>query len=273
MICIKSYRGSLAEKSSSVCIMSIEKFDVLGVKIAILNLRKVCPLLEDLIQNNRKVYICVAPVATIVDCQSNKEYKEVINQAYCITPDGMPLVWLGRIKGHKDIERTYGPDLMLSLCDFGQQKDYKHYLYGGLPATCQRLEDKLKQQFPKIQIAGQYSPPFRELTIEEDERVVEQINQANPDILWVGLGSPKQDFWMAQHRQRLNVPVMIGVGAAFDFLSGIKKQAPRWVRQIGMEWFFRLCCEPRRLAKRYIIGNSKFIYFLTRNFLLNINQR
>jgi len=247
--------------------MDIKKFDVLGVKIAILNLKKACLLIEDVIQKNQKVYICVAPVATVVDCQGNKEYKEVINQAYFITPDGMPLVWIGKSKGFNDIERTYGPDLMLAVCDFGLQKGYRHYFFGGSPETNDRLEISLKGRFPEMNIVGRYSPPFRELTEAEDEQIIDSINRVRPDILWVGLGSPKQDFWMSKYRRRLNVSVLVGVGAAFDFISGVKRQAPRWMRQTGMEWFFRLCCEPRRLARRYFIGNSKFIYFLMRDLI------
>ena len=253
--------------------MVVEKFDVLGVKIAILNLKKACLLIEDVIQNNQKVYICVAPVATVVDCQGNKEYKEVINQAYFTTPDGMPLVWIGKSKGFKDIRRTYGPDLMLAVCDSGLQKGYRHYFYGGSPETNDRLEVRLKQRFPEMKIVGRYSPPFRELTKAEDEQIIDSINRACPDILWVGLGSPKQDFWMAQYRRRLDTPVLVGVGAAFDFISGVKRQAPCWMRQTGMEWFFRLCCEPRRLARRYLIGNSKFIYFFMRDSIRSTVQK
>lgn len=253
--------------SSSPISTAVEKFDVLDVKVAAINLQKACLVIDELIRHNCRTYICVAPVSTIVDCQASEEYKEVINRAFLTTPDGVPLVWLGKAKGYKEIQRTYGPDLLLALCRFGQDRGYRHYFYGSTSETNARLEVKLRQRFPGINIVGRCSPPFRELTKEEDEAIIAGINEAGADILWVGLGSPKQDFWMAKHQSRLKVSVMIGVGAAFDFLSGAKRQAPRWMRQAGLEWFFRLCCEPRRLARRYLIGNSKFVYFLIRDFV------
>ncbi len=179
-----------------------------------------------------------------------------------VTPDGMPLVWLARVFGYSEVKRTYGPDLMLALCDLGQQKGYKHFFYGGTPETCEKLESVFKGKFPQIKIAGHYSPPFRELTEEENNEIIEKISIIQPDILWVGLGSPKQDFWMNKNCGKLRVPVMVGVGAAFDFLSGFKRQAPLWMQRCGLEWFFRLCSEPKRLWKRYLIGNTKFMYLL-----------
>ena len=131
-----------------------------------------------------------------------------------------------------------------------------------MESTCSLLENVLKKKFSNINIAGHYAPLFRPPHAQEDEGVIEQINRLSPDILWVGLGSPKQDYWMYEHRQKLNVPVIIGVGAAFDFIAGTKKQAPKWMRQSGLEWLFRLCCEPQRLWRRYLVGNTRFMYLL-----------
>jgi N-acetylglucosaminyldiphosphoundecaprenol N-acetyl-beta-D-mannosaminyltransferase len=158
---------------------------------------------------------------------------------------------------------------MLSLCDLSGKKGYKNYFLGSTNLVLERLRKRLTHLFPKLNVVGHYSRPFRQLSREEEQQMLDDINQANPDILWVGLGSPKQEFWMHEHRDQLKVPIMIGVGAAFDFLSGVKRQAPQWVRKAGLEWLFRLCCEPRRLWKRYLVGNTLFIFYLIRQSLTN----
>ena len=247
----------------------MKRVNICGVHISAINPHMACDAIKEWVENRRKAYVCVVPVSIVVDCQADKEYRMIINNADMATPDGVPLVWLGRLKGYKMMERTYGPDLMLDVCKMSQENDYRHYFYGSTTETCRLLESKLKERFPRLSIIGKFSPPFREMTYEEERRVIEEINRLKPDILWIGLGSPKQDYWMVKYRDKLEVPVMIGVGAAFDFISGIKKQAPRWMRRAGLEWFFRLCCEPKRLWKRYLIGNSKFIYFLLRDLVIS----
>jgi len=239
--------------------------NICDVPVSSVNINQACDIIDDWIRTRKKVYICVAPVLTIVDCQSDHEYKNVLNGADMITPDGMPLVWTAKLMGDKNIERTYGPDLMLALCKKGQTEGYAHHLYGGTENTCRLLQNVLKKRFSNINIRGCYTPPFRPLHAQEDNRIIDEINRLNPDILWVGLGSPKQDYWMYEHRRKLNVPVIIGVGAAFDFIAGVKKQAPRWMQTCGLEWFFRFCSEPRRLWKRYLLGNVKFIYLLSKH--------
>ncbi len=243
-----------------------EQFDILGVKISATNLADSCDFIENKIRAHDSSYICIAPVATIVDCQKDHEYLEVINNASMTTPDGMPVVWLGKFKGYKQVSRTYGPDLLDRFCRLGCSRGYSHYFYGGTQKTNQLLEKKLKEKYPEINIVGRYAPPFRKIKEEESFEILEQINTLKPDVLWVGLGSPKQDFWMAQHQKLLDVGVMIGVGAAFDFIAGTKKQAPVWMQKTGLEWLFRLFSEPKRLWKRYLIGNSLFILYLIRNF-------
>ena len=243
------------------------KFDVLGVEVDILNLDLADSRVQSWIVRREKAYVCVAPVSTVVQCREDEAYKRIVNGAQMVTPDGMPLVWLGRLQGNKDIARTYGPDLMLQICGSGLKRGCRHYFYGATPEVLERLESRLKNQFPGIKIVGNFSPGFSRQCQDESPEVLQEINRLQPDILWVGLGSPKQDFWMHRHRDKLEVPVMIGVGAAFDFLAGTKKQAPVWMRRGGLEWFFRLCCEPKRLWKRYTIGNCKFIYYLFRDSL------
>jgi len=244
----------------------LDNFDLLGVKISVTNLAKACQAIEDWIKTGRRAYVCIVPVATIVNCQDDRQYREIVNGAGMNTPDGMPLVWLGRMKGYKEIDRTYGPDLMRKFCALSQDRGYRHYFYGGTPETNQLLLSKLRELFPRIDIVGSFAPPLRDIGEREELSVLTQINHARPDILWVGLGSPKQDYWMCHHREKLDVPVMVGVGAAFDFIAGVKKQAPRWMQRCGLEWFFRLCTEPRRLWRRYLVGNAKFIYWIVRDF-------
>ncbi|OGX35494.1 MAG: hypothetical protein A3C36_06050 [Omnitrophica WOR_2 bacterium RIFCSPHIGHO2_02_FULL_52_10] len=245
----------------------VKTVNICDVPVSSVNIPQACGIVERWIRERKKAYVCIAPVSTIVESQSDAEYRKVLEGADMVTPDGMPLVWTAKLMGDKNIRRTYGPDLMLALCAAGRDKGYRHYLYGGTESTCSLLENVLKTRFPGIIISGRYAPPLMGTHDREDDEVIREINRSAPDILWVGLGSPKQDYWMVQHRSRLDVPVMIGVGAAFDFLAGTKRQAPRWMRDAGMEWFFRLCSEPKRLWKRYLIGNTMFVYLLIRHLI------
>jgi N-acetylglucosaminyldiphosphoundecaprenol N-acetyl-beta-D-mannosaminyltransferase len=171
----------------------------------------------------------------------------------------MPLVWLGKWKSQTKVSRVYGPDLMLALCQLSIKPGFSHYFYGGAPGVPELLAEKLQQQFPGLKVAGVCSPPFQTLTPAEDRRLIDQINQSGADIVWVGLGTPKQDLWMSEHRQQLSASVLIGVGAAFDFHTGRIPQAPAWMQQIGLEWLFRLWQEPKRLWYRYLVYNPLFI--------------
>ena len=174
----------------------------------------------------------------------------------------MPLVWLSRLSGGSPVGRVYGPDLMLAVCERSVGRGYRHFLYGGGPSVAEKLASQLQNRFPGLGIVGAYSPPFRPLTQREDQEIVERINAAQPDFVWVGLGAPKQEHWMADHLVKLNATVLIGVGAAFDFHSGVKVQAPYWMQRSGLEWFFRLLSEPRRLWRRYLVYNTKFLYLI-----------
>lgn len=250
-----------------------EKNNILGVKISDVNPLLAFQKIQEWVKSRERVYVCVAPVSTLVDCQGNEEYRKVVNAAAMVTPDGMPIVWVARLKGSKQVERVYGPDLMRKVCEEGQGKGYRHYFYGGSEDTLEKLKRKIREQCPKINIAGNYSPSFVKKAELEKQEILDKINESKVDVLWVGLGSPKQDFWMALHRNKLNVPVMIGVGAAFDFLAGTKPQAPRWMQRSGLEWFFRLLCEPKRLWKRYLIGNTKFIFYLITDFFKILGKK
>ncbi len=240
---------------------------ILGVRVSVTSISRAVLGIGHWIKERQRTYVCVAPVSTLVDCQRNLAYRDVVNAAGMVTPDGMPLVWIAKAKGCKDIERTYGPDLMRAVCEQGQAQSWRHFFYGGTPDVCAKLETVLKKNFPCIKIVGVFSPPFRSQAEQEQADVLKTIQEAKPDILWVALGSPKQDFWMQMHRPLLDVPVMVGVGAAFDFVAGIKPQAPLWMQHSGLEWLFRLLTEPKRLWRRYLIGNTKFIYYLIKDML------
>ena len=252
--------------------MSNKIIELLGVKISITNLLMAYEFIKHMITQRQKGYVCVAPVATLVDSQRIKGYREVINQAVMVTPDGMPVVWLAKLKGAKEIQRTYGPDLMRLVCNNGQNLGLRHFFYGATQQTLVQLQNCLKALYPKIEIVGAYAPGFQSQAERISDELVRLINDAKADILWVGLGSPKQDFWMHINRSLLNVPVMVGAGAAFDFLSGAKPQAPIWMQRSGLEWFFRFCCEPRRLWRRYLIGNSLFIFYILRDLFKGKND-
>jgi N-acetylglucosaminyldiphosphoundecaprenol N-acetyl-beta-D-mannosaminyltransferase len=216
--------------------------------------------IEGWIARGEQHYVCVTGVHGVMESQRDPELRRIHNAAGLVTPDGMPLVWLSRLAGHRQVERVYGPDLMLACCRRSEVAGYRNFFYGGAGGVPERLIARLLEKFPDLRITGTYSPPFRKLTPLEDDEVVRVINLAAPDILWVGLSTPKQERWMSDHLGRLKAPVMIGVGAAFDFHAGLKRQAPPWVQQSGLEWLFRLLTEPRRLWRRYLYNNPVFLW-------------
>lgn len=183
----------------------------------------------------------------------------VFRSAGMVCTDGMPLVWLARRRGAPQAERVSGPDAMLTLCDRGRPLGLRHYLLGGRPGVAEAVARRLTARFPGLIIAGTHTPPFRAGAAIEDESVIEAINQTRPDVLWVALGAPKQEFWTAAHEARLGARLILSVGAAFDFHSGRVRRAPAWMRRAGLEWLFRLASEPRRLAPRYVVTNLRFV--------------
>ncbi len=240
----------------------LDKFYILGVQISAINMEDAISLVKDAISKKQKKYICVCPVSTIMECKKDGKVLRSVNSSDLVTPDGMAVVWLGRMHGHKNIRRVYGPELMEEVCAISAKSEYKNYLYGSTRDVLDKLKERLLKRYPGLIISGVFSPPFLQLSNDEDNQIVEEINNNAPDVIWVGLGSPKQDLWMYEHRQRINAPIMIGVGAAFDFLAGTKSQAPRWIRDNGWEWLFRLVTEPKRLWRRYLIGYPLFVYYL-----------
>jgi len=237
----------------------VPRANILGVGISALTMQRALEVIDSWIAERQRQYVCVATVHSVMEAHQDPEFRAILNRSGLTTPDGMPLVWLSRYLGFRWVERVYGPDLLLAVAEFGVLRGYRHFFYGGAPGVAERLAERLQARFPGIVIVGTYSPPFRPLTPEEDAFVVELINRSQPDIIWVGLGCPKQERWMAEYRERLEAPVLIGVGAAFDFHAGFKRQAPRWMQRHGLEWLFRLAQEPGRLWRRYLVYNPWFV--------------
>jgi N-acetylglucosaminyldiphosphoundecaprenol N-acetyl-beta-D-mannosaminyltransferase len=238
-------------------------FQVLGVRVDALQIPDVISLMEEWIRSRGR---CRSIAATgmhgIVQAQQDTSFKEILSATDLIVPDGMPLVWLGRGARYHLPRRVYGPDLVLAFCEQTAGHGYRHFFYGGEPGVAERLAESLKHRFPTMEVCGTLSPPFRSLDPEEDQEIGAMISRAAPDVLWVGLGTPKQERWMHEHRDKLNVPVLVSVGAAFDLLSGRRNQAPRWMREHGLEWLFRLLQEPQRLWRRYLVGGVRFVAYL-----------
>lgn len=241
--------------------------DVLGVGISATNLDRATATIGRWIAHRDREYVTVTGVHGVMECQRDPSLKAIHNRAGLVTPDGMPMVWLNWLAGNRDVDRVYGPDLMLRVCTASIACGWRHYFYGGGEAVASRLADRLAQRLPGLDIAGTYCPPFRPLTDAEQDEIVARINASGADIVWVGLSTPKQERWMSTFRDRLDAPVLIGVGAAFDFHAGLKPQAPRWIQRAGMEWLFRLASEPRRLWKRYLVNNPTFICYLVLSWL------
>ncbi|HZL42366.1 MAG TPA: WecB/TagA/CpsF family glycosyltransferase [Verrucomicrobiae bacterium] len=229
-----------------------ERANVLGVGVSAINLDSALHAVAGALERKAKGYVCVTDVHGVMHAQSHEDFRKILNHSFLTTPDGMPLVWMGRCEKFKHMDRVYGPDLMLMLCEFARDKGYTHFLYGGAEGVAQELKLRLETKFPGIKIVGTYTPPFRPLTSDEDAGLVRTVSALKPDLFWVGLGTPKQEAFMAQYWQRLDATLFFGVGAAFDFHSGRVAQAPRWMQRSGLEWFFRLCSEPRRLWRRYL---------------------
>lgn len=233
--------------------------NLLGVRVSAVNMVSAVGSILEAISSGRKGYICIRDVHGVVRCQSDLELQRAHNRAFLVTPDGMPLVWALKAAGHSTADRVYGPDLMLALFDEGRRQGLRHFLYGTTPEVLDKLQARLTEACPGARIAGTFSPPFRPLTESETDEVAARINAADADVVWVGLSTPKQELWMARMRPLLGAGMLIGVGAAFDFHAGIKKQAPRVVQRSGFEWLFRLASEPRRLFGRYAVVIPSFL--------------
>ncbi len=240
-------------------LQEFKRVNVLGVGISAVNLHLALGAIAAALERRLKGYVCFTSVHGVMEAQRDERMRDILNEAFLTTPDGMPLVWVGKLNGFRGMNRVYGPDLMLLVCEFTRDKKYTHYLYGGVEGVAHELKQRLEARFPGVHIAGTYTPPFRPLTATEEAEMIGEINALKPDILWVGLSTPKQEKFMAQYLSKLDVTLMFGVGAAFDFHSGRVRQAPRWMQRSGLEWLFRLLQEPRRLWRRYFTNNPLFV--------------
>jgi len=233
--------------------------NVLGVGVHALDLLQAAGTIEAAIIAGRKGYVCVTGVHGVMEAQRSPEFRSILNRAFLVTPDGMPTVWVGKLQGHYYMRRVFGPDLMLEVCRRSPARGYTHFLYGGKPGVAEQLRGVLAQAFPGIEVVGTYVPPFRDLSCAEEASLIRQVSLSKPDIIWVGLSTPRQERFMWKYLHRLNSTLMIGVGAAFDIHTGRIKDAPSWIKLSGLQWLHRLCQEPSRLWKRYLINNCGFV--------------
>jgi N-acetylglucosaminyldiphosphoundecaprenol N-acetyl-beta-D-mannosaminyltransferase len=241
----------------------IERFEVAGVPVALINMDIACEEVQRRIAGRFGGYVIFRDVHGIVLANRDKQILAAHRDAALVAPDGMPLVWLGRRMGRKEVSRVYGPDFVLEFCRRSAHLGFRHFFYGSTDAVAEKLVLELRRLFPGLVVCGHYSPPFRSVNGPPCVEDVTRIRAAQPDLVWVGLSTPKQELWMRTHASELPGCVLLGVGAAFDFLSRTKPQAPRWLRQTGFEWLFRLLTEPRRLGRRYLLGIPQFLWLLT----------
>ncbi len=239
--------------------MGIPRIDVLGVGISAINMDQAVAELARWVAEKDQHYVCVTGVHGVMESQNDLELLKIHNRSGLTTPDGMPMVWAGKRAGADEMSRVYGPDLMLEICARSPTEGWTHFFYGGKEGVPELLSKRLQDRFEGLQVVGTHSPPFRALTETESDDIASMINQAAPDFVWIGLSTPKQERWIDANIGRLNAPAVLGVGAAFDIHAGLLPQAPGWMQRRGLEWLYRLIKEPRRLGKRYLGNNPRFV--------------
>jgi N-acetylglucosaminyldiphosphoundecaprenol N-acetyl-beta-D-mannosaminyltransferase len=249
------------------------EFYVAGVRIHAIRVADVVSTIDAWVGGGRRDYIVLTGAHGVVEMQSDPELRAINNRAGLTTPDGMPLVWIGRRKGFTAIEKVYAPDIMTAVFEHGVSRGYKHYFYGGDEGVADMLSRGLSARFPGIRIVGTFCPPFRPLEAAEVADVSDRINRAGPDIVWVGIGCPKQEKWMHQFRPLLHAAALVGVGAGFDFLSGRKPLAPRVIQRSGFEWLYRMVSEPKRLWPRYSRVVPRFLYLAAADYFASRTER
>lgn len=248
--------------------MQIERVNVLGVGVSVLDQDRAREFLFDAARNGRRGYVTVTGVHGVSEAQNDPTLRDIFSRALLVTPDGMPMVWMGKLQRHPSIRRVYGPDLILNICEHSVREGFSHFLYGGVPGVAEQLKRQMEERFPGLKIVGTYTPPFRRLNDLELDELGRRVSETRPDFFWVGLSTPKQEFFMAEYISKLpEAKVFIGVGAAFDLLTGRIPQAPRWMQRVGLEWLFRLFQEPKRLWRRYLVNNPLFIFRAAKQLL------
>ena len=237
-----------------------QRVNILGVAVSAINMSSALAATEDFLAGKQRSYVCVTGVHGIIEAQDDEGFREILNSSFLTTPDGMPTVWLGKHSGFKEMTRVYGPDYMVAMCELSVRQGYRHFLYGGKTGVAEQLREELTARFPGLQIVGTYTPPFRPLNTTEEAELLAQLKSLDVDMLWCGLSTPKQERFMQHYLHRLPVKLMVGVGAAFDLLTGNVKETPDWMKKRGLQWLYRLIQEPRRLWRRYLINNPRFLW-------------
>jgi len=240
-------------------LLDAQRINVLGVGVSAIDMSAAVSLVQQALEEGRRGYICVTGVHGVMEAQSDPVFKRIQNMSILTTPDGMPLVWAGKLGAHR-IGRVYGPDFMRAVCELSQMTGYKHFFYGGKPGVAQDLKLAMEARFPGLEVVGTYTPPFRPLTAIEDAELYNLVAATEPDFFWVGLSTPKQERFMAEYIEKLPTKIMVGVGAAFDIHIGNIKDSPEWMKNAGLQWFHRLLQEPTRLWRRYLINNPTFLF-------------
>src|SRR5271163_2280054 len=242
------------------------KVNVLGVGIHAVNMRSATTILESHIRTNTKGYVCLTGVHGIMEVQRDSRLRSVFAEALLVVPDGMPTVWMGHLQGFHAMERVFGPDLMLEVIGRNEFRDCVHFFCGGAPGVAENLREEMIRRFPWVKIAGTFAPPFRKMTSKEEADLFAKVRSVQPDIIWVGLSTPKQELFMARYLPMLDTKLMVGVGAAFLFHTGAIRDSPAWVKNAGLQWVHRLMQEPGRLWKRYLLNNPLFIFLVLLQF-------
>jgi N-acetylglucosaminyldiphosphoundecaprenol N-acetyl-beta-D-mannosaminyltransferase len=237
-----------------------ERANVLGVGISAINMDSAVLMTDSLLQSEGRGYICLTGVHGVMEAQADQALRQILNESFLTAPDGMPMVWIGRLQGHTRMRRVFGPDFMAEMCRVSVGRGYRHFFYGGREGVAEELRNSLMRTIPGLNIVGIFTPPYGPLNRNGELELERLVAETKPDIFWVGLGTPAQEHFMADYVRRLDVKVMVGVGAAFDFHTGRLKDAPDWIKAIGMQWLHRLIQEPRRLWHRYLTNNPKFIW-------------
>jgi N-acetylglucosaminyldiphosphoundecaprenol N-acetyl-beta-D-mannosaminyltransferase len=238
----------------------LPRANVLGVGVSAVNMEQAIGLFRSWFGNGARGYVCVTSVHGVMEAQKDPGLRQILNRSLLTTPDGMPTVWVGKLQGFSKMDRVYGPDLMAGVCRLSCEKGYTHFLCGGGPGIAGRLKEALTARFPGLKVVGTYTPPFRPLNAEEETELFEQVSRVKPDIFWVGLSTPKQERFMAQYLPKIEAKIMVGVGAAFDYHTGMIKDSPAWMKRAGLQWAHRLAQDPGRLTKRYLRHNPAFLW-------------
>jgi N-acetylglucosaminyldiphosphoundecaprenol N-acetyl-beta-D-mannosaminyltransferase len=257
-----------AEKAATTnCEPAHPHADVLGVRVSAINLKLAVELADQWIGSAKRGYICLTGVHGVMEAQSHAGFRNILNGAAINAPDGMPLSWVGWLQGFRKMDRVFGPDFMAAMCSLAVQRGYRNFFYGGKPGVAQLLSETLQRRFPGLQVAGTNTPPFGPLTLEEERRVCHLVHDSKPHIVWVGLSTPRQEQFMAQYLDRLQAPLLIGVGAAFDYHTGQIRDCSAWIKRAGLQWLHRLMQDPRRLWRRYLRNNPAFLWRISQQLL------